>query len=145
MGSGFGLSGAVGFFYLWPLIFLITVAVYVCIAYSKPESHDGMLTNGGKRMVRSRAFLGVGCAIYYLCISLGVAFKSVDEPMLVLGFWDKHWHVFQALIVGAESSILIAMIYGFRARGSRSWIIRIATVLIFVSSMFVTFVFLSPE
>ena len=145
MGSEFGLSNNVGFFYLWPLAFLAIVAVWVCMAYATTESHDGVMTDGGKRMVRSRAFLGVGCAIYYLCISLGVAFKSVDEPMLVLGFWDKHWHVFQALIVGAESSILIAMIYGFRARGSRSWIIRIATVLIFVSSMFVTFVFLSPE
>jgi DMSO/TMAO reductase YedYZ heme-binding membrane subunit len=122
MGSGFGLSGAVGFFYLWPLIFLITVAVYVCIAYSKPESHDGMLTNGGKRMVRSRAFLGVGCAIYYLCISLGVAFKSADEPMLVLGYWDKHSQVFLALIIVAEVSLLIATVYSFRSRGRRNWI-----------------------
>jgi hypothetical protein len=95
-------------------------------------------------MVRSRAFLGVGCAIYYLCISLGVAFKSADEPMLVLGYWDKHSQVFLALIIVAEVSLLIATVYSFRSRGRRNWIIQIATVLVAISSTFVTLLFLSP-
>jgi hypothetical protein len=141
---GSGLSQAVGFFYLWPLTFLATVAVWVCIGFTETESHGRVLTEGGKRMVRSRAFLGAGCAIYYLCISIGVVFKSNDEPMLVLGFWVKHWHVFLALLAGTEISILIAAIYGFLARGRRSWIIRIATVLVALSSTLVTLVFLSP-
>ena len=142
---GGGLSEAVGFFYLWPLTFLVTVAVWVCIDLTGAESHDGLLTEGGKRTVRSRMFLGAGCAIYFLCISLGVVFKSAEEPMLVLGFWDKHWHVFLALLAGAEVSILIATVYGFLARGKRSWIIRIATALVALSSTLVTLVFFSPD
>ena len=65
MGSGFGLSNDVGFFFFWPLTLLATVAVWVCIGFTKTESRDGVLTDGGKRMVRSRVFLGIGCAIYY--------------------------------------------------------------------------------
>jgi len=145
MGSGFAI--AVGFFYLWPLMILITVAVYVCIAYTKPENHNGALTNGGKRMIWSRAFLGVGCAIYYICVAIGVALDSGDgtEPMLVLGFWDNHLHAFLALIVAADVSMLVAMVYAFRGRGSRGWIIQIATVVVVISSTFVTFLFLLPS
>ncbi len=142
MGSGFGR--AVGFFYLWPLMFLITIAVYVCLAYTKPESNGEVLTDGGKRMVRSRLFLGVGCAVYYLCVTLGVAFKSGGEPMLVLGFWDMHRDAFLTLIIGAQVSMLIATVYSFRARGHRTWVIQIATVLVAISSALVTLLFLSP-
>ncbi|MGA2652994.1 MAG: hypothetical protein ABSF28_20940 [Terracidiphilus sp.] len=145
MGSGFGLSNDVGFLYVWPLTFLATAALWVCTGFTKTESLDGILTDGGKRMIRSRVFLGIGCAIYYLCIALGVAFKSIDEPLLVLGFWDEHWHAFLTLILVAEVANLIAMIYGFRARGNRSWILQIATVLVVISSTFLTFVFLFPN
>jgi hypothetical protein len=135
----------VGFFYFWPLALLATVAVCVCAAFTRPESLDGVLTEGGKRMVRSRVFLGAGCAMYYLCIAAGVAFKSADEPALVLGFWVKHRHAFLALMGSAETALLVAAIYSFGARGSRSWIVRIATVLVVLSSTFVLLGFAAPE
>src|ERR1700723_450666 len=143
---GGALSKAGGFVYFWPLIFLAANAVWVCIAFIGPESNGGVLTDGGKRLARSRVFLGVGCAIDYLCVAIGVAFRSGDsnEPMLVLGFWDNHWHVFLALILSADVSMLIAMVCALRGRGSRSWIIQIATVIVVISSTFVTLLFLFP-
>jgi hypothetical protein len=140
-----GLGKVVGFFYFWPLTLLTTLAVWACMSLTRPEIHDGVLTGGGKRLVRSRALLGICCALDYLLIALGVAFKSSSEPMLVLGFWDRHWHWFLALLLGAELSMLMAMILSFGARGSRRWILQTATVLLGIFSTVVTYFFLSPE
>jgi len=94
-------------------------------------------------MVWARAFLGIGCLIYTLCILLAGKLTSLSEPCY--GYWLDHWNVFLALILSAEVSMFIAMVYSFRARGHRGWVIRTATVLIVASSIFVTFLFLSPE
>jgi hypothetical protein len=133
---------AVGFLFFWPLAFVAVAGVWVCTAYTEPESCGGVLTVGGKRMARSRVFLGIGCAIYCLCIAFGVAFNSIDDPALVLGFWLRHWNIFMALVVSAEASMLIAMAYSFQASGDRIWLIRVATVILVMASTFVTLLFL---
>jgi hypothetical protein len=138
------ISGTVvGLFYLWPLTFLAIIAVLVCLIFTKPEYDEGILTHGGKRLFRSRVFLSVGCAIYCLCIPFSEAIRNSDP--LVGSFWNKFWPLFFAFIVGAEISMLTAVIYGFGSRGKRNWIVRVATLLITLLSTFVTFLFLSPE
>jgi hypothetical protein len=138
------ISGTVvGLFYLWPLTFLTIIAVFVCLIFTKPEYDDGVLTSGGKRLFRSRVFLGVGCAIYCLCIPLS---EAIRNSVPVGGsFWNKFWPLFFALIIGAEISMLTAVIYGFGARGKRNWIVRVAPLIIALLSTFVTFLFLSSE
>jgi hypothetical protein len=138
---GSGLSEIVGFFYLWPLVFLSIIAVGICVAFTEAEYDDGALTSGGKRMIRSRVFLSMGCTAYCLCIVLGHALTGNTEQEF--GVWDRHWHLFLILVSSAEVSMLIAMIYGFQARGTRSWLIKIATTVVAILSTFEIFLFLS--
>lgn len=140
---GSGLGEVAGFFYLWPLTFLAIIAVWICISLTEAEYDDGALTQGGKRMILSRIFLGIGCGIYCLCILLGHALTRENEQDF--GFWDRHWHLFMAFVVAAEFSMLIAMVYGLQARGSRIWVIRCATVFIVILSTFVTILFLHSQ
>jgi hypothetical protein len=139
------VSGKVaGLFYLWPLTFLAIVAVIVCIAFTKAEYDNGVLTHGGKRMIKVRLFLGISCAIYCLCIILANASTYWDQPTPGFRLY-KHWHEFLVLFILGELSTLIATIYSFRVRGNRSWMIQTAAVLVVILSTFVTFLFLSPD
>jgi hypothetical protein len=140
---GSGLAKAVGFFYFWPLTLISVAAFCACIILTRAEYDGRVRTIAGKRMVWARTFFGLGCFIYSLCVVLARKMTSLNEP--IYGFWLDHWHVFLALILGAEVSMIIAMVYSFRAHGRRSWVIRTATVLIVVSSMFVSILFISPE
>lgn len=138
---GSGLGEIAGFFYLWPLALLYIIAALICMAFTEAEYEDGALTRGGKRMIQSRIFLGVSCATYCLSILLGHALTNSTEQEF--GVWDRHWHLFLILVVGSEVSTLSAMICGFQARGTRSWIIRIATTVIAILSTAMMFLFLS--
>ncbi len=129
----------IAFFFLVPLTLIAGAALWVCITFTEAESQDGVLTDGGKRMVRSRVFLGIGFAIYCVLL-LGYAFASGGVSMSA--FWVEHWVIQLVLMVAADASTIVAVVYGFQVRGSRSWIIHVATILLAIPSTLVTLLLL---
>ena len=129
----------IAFFFLVPLAMIAAAALWVCITFPEAESQDGVLTDGGKRMVRSRVFLGIGGAIYCLLL-LGYAFAP--DGVSMSAFWVTHWVIQLVLMVAADASTIIAVVYGLQVRGSRSWIIRVATIFLAIPSTVVTLMFL---
>jgi hypothetical protein len=124
------------FIYLWPVTIIALVALCVCGVCTEAEYEEGMLTSGGKLMVRSRIALVVCCGIYCLCLCLLVPFASENSP--VIKFLFIHWPALLIAIAGANVLSLLAAVYGFQARGSGLRIIRIATAVAAIASTALT-------
>jgi hypothetical protein len=128
------IFGIGGFIFLWPVTFIALMALWICGVYTEAEYEVGVLTFGGKRMVQSRIALAASCGIYCLCLLLPFAIRS--EP--IFRFWAIHWQVFLIAMTGANVSSLVTLVYGFQARGSGRWIIRISTAVVAIASTALT-------
>jgi len=126
---------------LWPLALLTLAALVVCGAGTKAEHEEGVLSLGGKQMVRSRIALGAGCGIYCLCILMDFAFSN--EKHSVFAFWAVNWQALLGAMAAANVSLLLAAVYGFHALGSGRWIIRTATACAAVASTTLTLYLIS--
>ncbi len=133
--------GIAGFTFLWPLALITLAASIACGAYTEAEHEEGVLTFGGRRMIRSRIALGVSCGIYCLCLLLDFAFTG--EKYSVFAFWGMHWQVLLIAMAGANVSSLFASVYGFQARGRGRWIIRTATSFVAIASTTLTLLLIS--
>jgi hypothetical protein len=137
MGGWKGFLGDVCVICLWPLALIAIAAVLACVVFTEAEYEEGVLSRGGRQMVRSRVFLGLGCAIY--CLSLLPSLLSSS----MFDFWGKHGRILLVLMMGANVSLFIAMVYGFQSRGSGLWIIRIAPAFMAIASTMITLLLIS--
>jgi hypothetical protein len=122
-----------------PMAFIGGLALVICTKLAQVERDNaGRPTQGGKNLIRARLFLILNCGSYILIVFVS-GLKGPQEYAFV--FWNRYKLLFLSLAIVAALSAILAIFYGFRAQGRRSWVLRIATPIVAIASIFATLSF----
>jgi hypothetical protein len=125
---------------LWALSVGGGIAVLLSWIYVESEyDGEGLLTRGSLYSIRARALLTFGCMVFWICTFLGYALT--DSRGLIFGFWLAHPVLLVTLFFFADLLLIISVVFAWRASGSGRWILRIASPVIAVVSIYASFVF----
>ena len=130
----YAFFGMGAFFLLWMLSVAGGIAVLLSWAYVEPEFEEGILTRGGRCLVRARALLTVGCVVFWICTFLGHALTDSKSTVL-FGFWQNHPVILVTLFFLTNIPLIISAVFAWQACGSGRLILRIATPVIAVASI----------
>jgi hypothetical protein len=133
MGSKYMFFGAASFMLLWTLSAVGVAALLPSWTATEPEYEEGVVTRGGRHLVQARAWLTAGCGVIWICTFLGHAFtNSSDVPF---GFWEHHPRSLQILLLLADLFLISSGFLARQARGSRPWILQLATAIMAIASV----------
>ncbi|MGO9326127.1 MAG: hypothetical protein ACLP07_16350 [Terracidiphilus sp.] len=136
MGSKYMFFGGVSLVLLWALSVAGAIAVLPSWTAADPEYEEGVLTRGGRSLMRARILLGSGCAVIWICTSLGHALtNSNDVPF---GFWEHHPAFLQALLLLADLFLISSAFLARHARGDKPWILQLATAIMAIACISVS-------
>lgn len=148
------MAPAYTFFYLvsFVLLWVLSVAsgIAVVLSWINIETEfdeEGVLTQDSRCLVRARAWLTVGCMVFWICTVLGYALTSSlsdSNRTIDFGFWQEHFVLLLTLFLHADLLLILSVVFAWQSRSSRRWTPRIATLVIALASIASTvLVFLS--
>jgi len=134
------------FFYLYALFLLWVLslgggiaAVLSWIYVDAEYDEEGLLTRDSRCLTRARMLLTAGCIVFWVCTILGHALtgsgRSTD-----FGFWQNHPMLLVTFFFLADILLVTSVVFAWRARGGRRWILSIATPVLALSSVVASFV-----
>ncbi len=139
------MAPAYTFFYLVSLVLLWVLSVAggiaVVLSWINIEAEfdeEGVLTRDSRCLVSARAWLTVGCMVFWICTLLGYAltgYLTDSNRTIDFGFWQEHFVLLLTFFLLADLLLIVSVIFAWQARSSRRWILRIATLVIAVASI----------
>jgi len=78
----------------------------------------------------------LNCCSYVLIIIF--AHFLIGSWYVSIALWEKYSLLFLSLIVSADALAIISVVQAYKARGNRTWVLRVATPIISIVSILAT-------
>lgn len=125
--------GMAAFIVLWMLSLIGAVVILPSWLSTEPEYEEGAVTPGGRYLVWARMLLTIGCIVVWACTMCGHLLTGPND--VTFGFWQNHATLLQASLVLTGSIFVFSMFLVRKSRGSRQWILWLATSVMATASL----------
>jgi hypothetical protein len=127
------------FIFLWALSVAGGIVVWLSWVYVETKyDEEGLLTRDSHCLVRARALLTVSCSMIWLCTLLG---HILPGPKGInFGFWIVHPLLLLTLFLLTDISLIASVVFAWQGHGSGKWILWVATPMMTVASLWVSWV-----
>jgi hypothetical protein len=113
--------GAAVFIFLLFLSVLWVITLVACWAIAVPESLDGDITPGGKRLLYARYLFTAACGVILISLLLDGFVRNPADSSDLFWIWGEHPRILVLLMMLSSVSSAVASIYAFRSKGDGRW------------------------
>jgi hypothetical protein len=99
------------------------IALVASWAIVVPESLNGDITPGGKRLLYARYLFTAACGIILISLLLDVFVRNPAGSSDLFWIWDVHPHVLVLLLVISAGLSIVASFYAFQSKGNGRWVL----------------------
>jgi hypothetical protein len=123
---------------LWAISVGGGIAVWLSWVYVETMyDEEGLLTRDSRCLVRARALLTASCIMFWVCALLGHMLTPKD---ISFGFWTDHPFLLLTLFLLTDISLITSVVFAWQGHGSGKWILCVATPMMTVASLWISWV-----
>lgn len=116
-------TGAAAFILLLFLSVLWVIALVACWAIVVPESLDGDITPGGRKLLHAKYLFTAAYSDILISLLLDVFVRNSATPSIDFWIWGEHPYILVLLLVMSSGLSIAASLYAFQSKGEGRWVL----------------------